>query len=405
MLKLALERQKKEPFGSLKKLYEVREMIILLLIIASAVIGIFIIIAWQNIVRNFADRGWFWVRVPEMTYLAITKDRVVHRILVACPEDVWNLIKNCEGDTCGPDDPRIERVYKGLIWIGPPWIYKVYEWYETREDEINPAVPALHSVDLAEQVLSYKSITEIPDPENPECQNSVPNYKTADGIEAKSKLTFFTVVHDPVKALFAIRYRKSANLNKILPVWREVVSAFEFFEYDKVLSGEEDVQKMMARKLAEINKNLRLALGTSIIVSNLEVRISDPKNLPLGSIAAMIYKDWGTWVKDVAVEDFDAAEEKVETALQQILISATEAIQKKQQALGDKAAKITVSEGEAQSLKNLMAAIGSGDEGRLILSLQTFQKMGEQGNMIFSFPEISRLAESIFAAFGKEGAK
>ena len=101
------------------------------------------------------------------------------------------------------------------------------------------------------------------------------------------------------------------------------------------------------------------------------------------------------------MEDFDAAEANIENALEQILISATGAIKKKQDALGEKAAKITVSEGEAQALKNLMAAIGSGEEGRLILSLQAFQKMGEQGNMIFSFPEISRLAESIFASFGK----
>ena len=376
-------------------------MTILFLIIAIIATGIFIFIAWQNIVRNFADRGWFWVRVPEMTYLAITKDRVVHRILVACPDDVWTLITTCEGDECDSHDPRIERVSKGLNWIGVPWIYKVYEWYETREDEINPAVSALHSVDLAEQVLRYKSITEISDPENPERQNCVPNYKTADGIEAKSKLTFFTVVHNPVKALFSIRYRKSANLNKILPVWREVVSNFEFFEYSKVLSGEEEVQAMMARKLAEINKNLRLALGISKIVRGLETRISDPKNLHRGTIASRIYKDWGTWIKDVAVEDFDAAEANIENALEQILISATGAIKKKQDALGEKAAKITVSEGEAQALKNLMAAIGSGEEGRLILSLQAFQKMGEQGNMIFSFPEISRLAESIFASFGK----
>lgn len=380
-------------------------MITLILIFVIVVLFIFIVIAWQNIVRKLADRGLFWVRVPEMTYLAITKDRVVHRILVACPDDVWKLITTCEGDECDSHDPRIERVSKGLNWIGVPWIYKVYEWYETREDEINPAVSALHSVDLAEQVLRYKSITEIADPENPERQNCVPTYKTADGIEAKSKLTFFTIVHNPVKALFSIRYRKSANLNKILPVWREVVSNFEFFEYSKVLSGEEDVQKMMARKLAEINKDLRVALGISTIEGDTETRIEDPKNLPVGGIAKAIYKDWGTWVKDVAVEDFDAAEATVETALQQILISATEAIQKKQQALGEKAAKITVSEGEAQALKNLMAAIASGEEGKLILSLQAFQKMGEQGNMILSFPEISRLAESVFTVFSKGGVK
>lgn len=373
------------------------------LILGIVVAGILLVIGWQNLVRMLADRGWFWVRVLEMTYLAITKDRVVHRILVACPDDVWALITTCQGDDCGPHDPRIERVVKGLNWIGVPWIYKVYEWYETREDEINPAIPALHSVDLAEQVLRYKSITEISDPNDPERQNCVPNYKTADGIEAKSKLTFFTVVHNPVNALFAIRYRKSANLNKILPVWREVVSKFEFFEYAKVLSGEEDVQAMMSRKLEEINRNLRVALGISTISNGVEMRVDNPQNLQAGSIAKSIYKDWGTWVKDVAVEDFDAAESSVEKALEQILVSATEAVRKKQEALGEKAARISISEGEAQALENLMVAIRSGDEGKLIMTLQTFQKMGEQGNlMVFSLPEISRLAESLFTTLGKK---
>src|SRR4030042_5004617 len=123
-----------------------------LLKVVLAAIGI--IFAWQIVIRLLANRGIFFVRVPEMTALAITKDRALHVIYVVCSDRVWKELTEClqtdAKNGVHQHKSRLVRLEKkSLKYIGPPWIYRVYEWYYTKQDEDNVNERPLHSLSLA----------------------------------------------------------------------------------------------------------------------------------------------------------------------------------------------------------------------------------------------------------------
>lgn len=375
------------------------------------VIGITaLVIGWQYAVRKLADRGWFWVRTPFMKYLAIETDRILQRLLVACSGERWTEIENEYNKTKQDTDPPLERIEKGLVWIGPPWgeKNKVKEWYETQADELDPNVPPLHSVGLEEKVYEYLPLLEVPENASEEERarialinaTRVPTHQTADAIEAQSTLVVSEIVYNPMKALYNIVHRKTAILNKLLPIWREVVGGFNYFSYGKAL--ETDVQKIIARQIIELSREFRVAIGISILepIMNApadaadcdkfrETRVTKPENLPEGKIAKEIYNRWGTFLTSAEVKDFDAADPAMRKKLEDMLSAVIDAQAALQEALGVKGAEITKSE-----------ALKDNPEAQMRLVLETLQGLGEKGNLILSIPEASEFLRTFAGKLG-----
>lgn len=382
-------------------------MLYALLIIGLLIAIVALVISWQVAVRKLSDRGWFWVRVPYMKYLAIETDRVLTRLLVACSGERWDEIEGEYNKTKTPTDPPLERVTEGLVWIGVPWKKRVKDWYETYADELDPNMPPLHSVGLEEKVYEYLPLTNAsPDISEEERERisllnatQVPTHQTADAIEARATLIVSEIVYNPMKALYNIVHRKTSILNKVLPVWREVVGGFNYFTYGQHL--ETNVQKVISRQIIELSREFRVAIGISIMEPIKgapdkseeerfkEVRITDPKNLPEGKIAKDIYDRWGTFLTSGEVKDFDAADPVMRTKLEEMLSAVIDAQAALQEALGIKGAEITKSE----ALKN-------NPEAQMRLVLETLKGMGEKGNLILSLPEASGFLSSLLEKFG-----
>ena len=56
-----------------------------------------ILIASQIVIRLLSNKGIFFVRVPEMTALAIMKDRALQKIFVVCSDRVWKEMNGLQG--------------------------------------------------------------------------------------------------------------------------------------------------------------------------------------------------------------------------------------------------------------------------------------------------------------------
>ncbi len=338
---------------------------------------IFLVISWQIFVRKLGDKGQFWVRVPFMKYLAIEVDRVLGWILVACTDEVWKRIHpECElgepdCDIAGDGKIKIIRVHKGLRWIGVPWKKRVREWYETETDEKDPNTPPLHSVALDEQVFRYTRSKSEDD------EIAIPSLTTSDLIEIYSSLILNMVVYNPIKALYYIRHRKTAILKMIVPVWREVIGAFNFFEYGETV--EKDFKALIKAKLLILSPDFRIALGISEKdAAGNEVPITDPKKLVPGKVAHMIFNEWGTLIRHAAVEDIDPVDPEIQKTFEKMIIAVTEALARKQAAEGERdAAKI---KGEGYESEN----------AKFKLVMETMQALAAgNNNMVISLPEVS----------------
>lgn len=336
-----------------------------------------LVIFWEIFKRKvLADKGRFWVRVPFMKYLAIEVDRVLGWILVACTDEVWQRIHpECKlgdpsCDTAQDGKIKIIRVHKGLKWIGWWWKYKVKEWYETKKDELDPNVQPLHSVALDEQVFKYTR------PKSDDDATGIPSLTTADLIEVYTILIINMVVYNPIKALYYIRHRKTAILNMIVPVWREVITSFNFFEYGDAL--EKDFKSAVKKKLLILSADFRIALGISTRGDDgNEVRTDDPAKLVPGSVAHMIFNEWGTLIRSAAVEDIDPADPEIQKNFEKMIKAVTEAIAEQEKAKGDKEAAKIRGEGYKEP------------DAKFKLVMETIQALAASGNMVISLPEVS----------------
>jgi len=345
-------------------------------LVLFGVVLIFLAISWQIFVRKLADKGLFWVRVPFMKYLAIEVDRVLGWVLVSCTDEVWRRIHpDCEKndevcDVAQDGKIKIIRVHEGLKWIGVPWKNQVKDWYETQKDEDDPNVPPLHSVALDEQVFKYSRPIDKND------IIAVPSMTTSDLIEVYSVLILNMVVYNPIKALYYIRHRKTAILNMIVPVWREVIGAFNFFEYGDTL--EKDFKAVVKKKLLTLSPDFRIALGISERDSGgNEVPITDPTKFVPGKVAHMIFAEWGTLIRTAAVEDIDPVDPEVQKTFEKMITAVTGALAKKQEAEGDRDAAQIRGEGYKDP------------DAKFKLVMETIQALAASGNMVISLPEVS----------------
>jgi len=383
-----------------------------------------LVISWEIFKRKvLADKGRFWVRVPFMKYLAIEADRVLTIVLVACTDEVWMRIHpecnfeewkkahpecsqeewekdhpECSGDVAKIGKIKIIRVHKGLKWIGVPWKYRVREWYETESDELDPTIQPLHSVGLEEQVTRYsrqKSASEETAEKQADVlttekrlEISVPSLQTADLIELFADLVVNTVVYDPIKALYYIRHRKTAIFNMILPIWREVVGKFFFFEYGDTL--EKDFKTVVGKKIIKLSQKFRVALGISEEEGEGDEAIEKPilstEQFKPGTVAFILFKEWGTLIRYAAVEDADPANPEVKKTFEKMITAVIDALSAKQRAEGERDAAIIKGEGYKS------------EEARFKLAMETIQALAASGNLIISLPETSESIAGFLAS-------
>ena len=349
--------------------------------IIIAVLTAGILLASQILIRLMANKGIFFVRVPEMTALAIMKDRILHKIFVACSDQVWKEITDCPSDKTPLT--KLIRLRKGLKYIGPPWIYTVYEWYFTRKDQDAASVKPLHSLSLSVLNIQYE-------PESVDKENGTPNLKTGDGVEVAAKLVAYIVIRDPEKALFNIDHIKTFIRGQIMAEWRDVTAEFQFFQYLEAKEGE-TAEIYLRGAMEELNTKLRDKIGIT--------PFDEKKNIceiaqTSGKVEKILCDSGGIVLLDIALVEFEAADPEVEKALEEMLKGKAAAQKLIQVAMGEKRSKILQGQGEQEYIMSVAKAIkDSGREGQFLQALKTVEKATENlskaGNLtVFGLGEI-----------------
>lgn len=326
----------------------------LLLIIALIVLIKFSV---EIFVRKLGDIGKFFVRIAENTALSIMFDRRLDIMLIAVPGEEmerWKEFCAKKNKAAGYEKFILLKKSGGLYYIGVPWKHKVYEWWETEKDK-EQGIKVLHSVDLAETIISYPSAdpgVKINDPDG------VPNYESADPVEVTSSLVVYFVIRDPEKALFSVRYRKEAMKKQIFPVWRATLSMMSFYEYTSSNSKETTGEKEVARAKGEIlqlaNQKLRASLGLLVEKEGVLVK---PEKYD-SSIVAMFENDWGMWIRDVVVTDLEEKGTTIRDALAKRLEAKATALALVEKTAGE--VKKTIMDAEANKQANIL--LGEGEK-------------------------------------------
>lgn len=335
----------------------------IVVIIAVLAAGIFL--AWQIMIRLLANKGIFFVRVPEMTALAIMKDRALQKMFIVCSDRVWQEMTECQA--IGTPTTKLIRLKKSLKYIGPPWIYNVYEWYYTRQEQDDVNVKPLHSLSLSVLNIQYE-------PESIDKENGTPNLKTGDGVEVKAKLVAYVVIRDPEKALFNVDHIKTFIRGQIMAEWREILAQFQFFQYIEAKEGE-TADIFLRGAMEKLNTDLRTRIGITPFDESkniCEMAQSSEK------VEKILFVNGGIVMLDITLDEFEAADPEVEKALEEMLKGKTAAQKIIQEATGDKQAKILQGQGEQEYIISVAKAItDSGDTGRFLQALKTMEKATE----------------------------
>jgi hypothetical protein len=343
------------------------------------IITILIVFGWQNMVRALAKRGQIWVLVPEMTALAIMRDRALDFILVICSDKVWNEIKLCcdikNENERNPQSAlsrwfgfgrteiegnKIIRLRKGLYFIGVPWIYQVYEWFLTESDKL-AAKKALHSLTLSIMNIVYE-------PQKIDPLNGVINLLTADGVEVQAKITYYLTIRHPEKSLFNIEHIKTFIRDLIIPAWRGVLSEFQFFTY-KEIAAADSKENYLISAMQTLNEKLKHALG---IPEKKETRENFEELVKsFEGVAKILYNEGGIITEDITLSEFEPVREEVAKALENILIAKTEAQAAIQTATGQKEVDRLDGEGKKAKLDAL------GEDRHFVVAVEAFEKAFE----------------------------
>ncbi|TSC95726.1 MAG: hypothetical protein Athens101410_375 [Parcubacteria group bacterium Athens1014_10] len=282
----------------------------LFLIIGSVVL---IWVDCEILIRKWADKGIFSVRIPQNTVLAIMRDKKLLLMLFAPTGklDYWRdfcLKKNKEA---GREKFVIVDKPGGLVAIGWPWKNSVYEWYKTKTDK-DRIVNALHSVDLAEFILIWPSADPAAKVNDP---NGIPNYESGDRIEIRSSLIYTGAVRDPEKFLFNIgNPPHDALKDTIRPIWLETIGGMTFYKYAQQVESEKKIAEELKPEIIQLcNRNLRIALG---ILTKKGEEWADPAAEEYKkTIIAKIEESWGIWSKDIRVGDIEEVNKAIRDAM------------------------------------------------------------------------------------------
>ena len=310
-------------------------------IVSVVVLLVLIFVAWPVFQRWLADNGWFWVRVPEMHAVVIMQDRNLHKIIIASSDNKKNSRLQKElGDLIKEDKVGICQTGQ-LFWIGVPWKFQLYSWYEYSADDVNPEVDPQYALDLRERIWDYSADNDV---DGAEHFNEEWGVDTADPIQVTPKLAVFVEVENPQAALFGVTYFQEGIQREVLTAWKKAVEGLHYFSYERGGADPSGVSKDLQTQ-AQQKMNTILGLPANGIYE-----ISDSDKSSRNSIAKRIYSDFGIWLKKVEVRDIDPTDSAIRGNLNQRLTAQTEAAATMERAKGVKQATITTAEGEAQAI-------------------------------------------------------
>ncbi|MBU4601044.1 hypothetical protein KKE88_03295 [Patescibacteria group bacterium] len=386
------------------------ETLILVILLAIWIGEVATIVIKAPMLRiTLGDLGDFWVRVPQNTALAILKHKKLDKMIFAISEN--NLKKFPKEFRDKFNDPKEKRKYVlipdvkkgGLYWIGPSFLgYEVYEWYETEEDE-KDGINALHSIDLAEQVIKYlpqepkkqkEGEKTIPIEKSEfDARYGVPSFKSKDNIEIRTSLAIFFVVKDPEKALFSVRYRKRAIQEQTFPLWRDVLGKFSFFSY-KVEPGEGE-SETSTQKNPDIKTEASNALKVSFGLNEKEIN-GEAGWDPEGIAAKLFEKAWGMWVRDITVGELEAADPEIEDSLAAQMKAHTKALATIEEAKGKKMAFELEGAGKEEYIKRIIKGFSGGDKEKISEAIratvewrqfEALENMSGEGKYLYQWPQ------------------
>jgi len=354
------------------KMETITDFLVILLSVVSIVVAVIVVakifIPW--LMRFMADRGWFWIRVGEISAVVVLKDKAVHKILISCNEDTkaTQLVEMMVGekrfknflqsfaDAGEGRDGFLNWVYTSvgnkmfkfvpsgkLFWIGPPWLgYELYSWYEHSRDDYNPEVDPHYDLSLEEQTWDYNSRVKNADGVD---FNSEWGVDTADPIQVTPKLTVTVEIMNPYLALFGVKYYQEAIEKEILAAWKSAVQ--ELFYFSSQTSSKSTDEKTPADGE---NKNLQ---------SSAQGRLNKALGFPEDSfanwphlykdsgVARMIYDVYGVWLKRVQITDIDPTDPSIRSSLQELLKAEIDATAVAKKAVGERNATKTKADGDS----------------------------------------------------------
>lgn len=385
-------------------------LVILLAVLVGEVVTIIIKAPMLKI--TLGNLGDFWIRAPQNTALAILKHKKLDKMIFAISENkLSNFADEFKKKFDNPEEKKkyilISDIKKGgLYYIGPSFLgYEVYEWYETEEDEKN-GINALHSIDLAEQVIKYlpqepkkqKDGEKIIPVEGSEFDATygVPSFKSADNIEIRTSLAIFFVVRDPEKALFSVRYRKRAIQEQVFPLWRDEIGKSAFFAYEEIKS-EKGESESPPQKNPDIKTKASNTLKETFGLSKKKIN-GEKKRDPEGIATKLFKEEWGMWVRDITIGELEAADPEIEDALAAQMKARTKALAEIETAKGDEIAFERRGIGKEKYIKNIIKGF-AGDNKELISEairaavewrqFEALETMPKEGKYIYQWPQTS----------------
>ncbi len=317
---------------------------------------VFWIFTWSYVYRYLADRGWLWLRVPEMKAAFVEKDRGLYRIFVNVSGELqkhYRQLAAFKNHLAGYERMTVLHPQKQIVWIGLPWVSRLKTpWYEHRKDRDNPEKDPIRFLDLKERVYEY----------NGGEGEVIPDVDSADPIQIRARLVVSMRIFDPEKSLYSVEFFKQAVQNEIAARWRKAISDLSYFQIQPGTAELVDVNKLeinpgiqkqvhekFCTKILKISRmendeenNYIPSASFNEVTGNLIYSGDFPENSP----AYDILHNWGVLILHLEVRDLDPADPDLRKEIEKKSMSRAIAAAALKEAEGKAAARIKEGEGE-----------------------------------------------------------
>jgi len=184
-------------------------------------------------IREMADLGWWFVRVPEMHVAFIESDNACHWVIMnvndCARREHFQELANKRNRKPGPKYVLLPPG-KGIYFLGLtawPWRYRLKRpWYENSGDAENPKKEPFRFLDLMER--SWNLLPESERDKNG-VPGVVPRVGTHDPIDVDARLFVRLRVIDPYKAAYGTGFVGESIVSELTSRWRRVVANLYYF--------------------------------------------------------------------------------------------------------------------------------------------------------------------------------
>lgn len=370
-------------------------------------------IATRQKAYSWGRDGYLMSLVPTNSALPIYTGRVLVRMVVAATDQRW--VRRFERLRRLPHGHVYEIIKPGttgLIWKGWPKISEVEPWAETEflmwaTSGQRHALPLEQMTLVLEKESEPEELKRIMDdieltksnhratvsPSEAKLLTFVPNQKTRDLIDVRSRIVVIMQSVDPVLSVTRVKFPQDMIRAKLIPLHRDVVAARDFYVPRTTVAKNEAEAKEQALLLTtmltqKVHGDLQKVLGITNGDRSKPILTDDgdisPEWMPEpGSPAAEILEQWGYLIREVTVQDVEEVSGTITAALQKVVEQEAIATADRQRAEGVKATTILEEQGRAEAVRiradaELYAADkrGQGFQKEFTARLQAFSQNG-----------------------------